>query len=703
MLLFNNVKKNISLSLKFGLVFAFWGNCTSILAQSQLKVNEPRPSRQVHLDFHTSEHLTGIAERFDKNQFQSALKMGHINQINIFAKCHHSWSYYPTKVGTPHPNLKIDLLGAQMEACHEMGVKAPVYFTIGWSAADAEAHPEWCIRNKDGSIATLNFDNPKPKPSDIKPTYSWKCLDASAGSPYHEYVKKQVEEICKRYKVLDGFWFDIYNIGRLNYNQNARARMKKEGIDTNDPKAVEKSHAIALKAHMKELRELVAQYHPKATVFFNSATHIQGRSLFTEGLHKMNTHAELEDLPTTWGGYNKLPLEAKYHLQQGTPVVAMSGKFHEAWGEFGGFKHPDAIKYEAAYMIANGASCNFGDQLHPSGEMDIETYRNIGEAYEYIEKIEAYGLGGIPVSKLGVWLTLNNAADHGMVNMLLELHYDFIVADENNLDKLELLVIPSGNCLSEQQAGKINAWVKNGGKLLVLGEGALDKPGKKFLLDIGADYIKKSDFQFDYTVIKRQIGKNIVISPFLNYEAGLLVKPTSAEVLANIREPYFNRTYARYNGHRETPYKLEDSKYPSVIKNGEVAFISHHLDRLYFKHGVRMHRELVKNVIDLLYTSPTLKINNLPSSGRVSLLKQEKEKRYVVHLLYSPALLRGEVQVIEDFVPISEVEIEVSLSENIKNVYQIPDGKKVAFSKNSNVLKIKVPTFTMHTGIVLEY
>jgi hypothetical protein len=41
-------------------------------------------------------------------------------------------------------------------------------------------------------------------------------------------------------------------------------------------------------------------------------------------------------------------------------------------------------------------------------------------------------------------------------------------------------------------------------------------------------------------------------------------------------------------------------------------------------------------------------VNNLPSCGRVSFLKQEKDKRYVAHLLYGPAILRGEVQVIED-------------------------------------------------------
>jgi hypothetical protein len=678
--------------------------CISLngFSQTQRTISEPLPSRQVHLDFHTSEFIPGIGEKFDKKQFQEALKLGHVNQINIFAKCHHSWSYYPTEVGKMHPNLKFDLLGAEMEACHEIGVKCPIYFTVGWSARDAEEHPEWTMRTVSGAIAPESY-NFKAKPEDVRPNYSWKRMDASKGSPYHEMILKQVEEICKRYKDLDGFWFDIYHVEKLNYNQFAMARMKKEGIDINDPKAVERSHALALKAHMKDLRELVTKYHPKATVFFNSATHLDDKSIFTERLFDMNTHAELEDLPTTWGGYDKLPLEAKYHLQQGTPVVAMSGKFHKAWGEFGGFKHPDAIKYEAAAMIANGVSCNFGDQLHPSGEMDPETYRNIGEAYKYVEKIEKYGLGGVPVSKLGMWLTLDNVADHGVVNMLLELHDDFIVANEKNLDQLELLVIPGSNCLTEAQAEKINGWVKKGGKLIVFGKGALDKGGKRFVLNVGADYLKKSDFQFDYTVIKQDVGKNIVTSPFLNYEAGLLVKPTTGTTLASIREPYFNRTYAKYNGHRETPYKLEDSHYPAVVRNGNVIFFAHNLDQLYYTHGVRMHRELVKNAIDLLYQSPGLKVNNLPSCGRVSLLKQEKDKRYVAHLLYGPAILRGEVQVIEDLVPIPGVEIEVNVPEKVKNVYQIPEGKKLSFSRNRNAVRIKVPTFTMHTGIVLEY
>ena len=136
--------------MKFKILMLFLLTSFVVTAQYKRPFNEPLPSRQVHLDFHTSEFIPGIGEKFNKKQFQEALKIGHLNQINIFAKCHHSWSYYPTKIGNQHPNLKFDLLGAEIEACHEIGVKCPIYFTVGWSAHDAETHPEWCAREKDG-------------------------------------------------------------------------------------------------------------------------------------------------------------------------------------------------------------------------------------------------------------------------------------------------------------------------------------------------------------------------------------------------------------------------------------------------------------------------------------------------------------------------------------------------------------------------
>ena len=712
----------------------------SVLAQAdtsytpwQRDISEPMPARQVHLDFHTSEAIPDIGKRFDKQQWQEALTLGNVNHINIFAKGHHGWAYYPTEVGEIHPNLNFDLLGAQLAACHEIGITAPFYFTVGWSERDIRDHPEWAIRDADGSINAPGYDR-AAGPEAERPAYLWERLDPSPGGGYHESIMAQVEELCVRYPDLDGFWFDIYHVARANYNDHARSRMKREGVDINDVAAVERSHSLAVQEHMRQLRQLVASYHPKATVYFNATTRLEDVSLFKERVFEMGTHQDLEDLPTTWGGYNKLPLDAKFHLQQSVPVAGMSGKFHKAWGEFGGFKHPDAITYEAAAMISFGASCNFGDQLHPSGEMDFETYRNIGHAYDYVEQIEAYGPGGVPVAKLGMMLTLNDAADHGVANMLLETQTDFLVATPDNLEQFEVVIVPSGASLSSareseaaddsqghfvraglspKQAAALQRYIANGGKVIAFGAGALNTTATAFAIDVGAEYIGPSQYQFDYTVVKPTEGglavrsptqrNGLVSSPFVNYDGGLRASITDGEPLAMIREPYFDRSYTRFNGHRETPYRLEDSAYPAVIRKGDVVWFAHDLDKLYFEHGVRLHRDLVSLVIELLHKAPLVEVEGLPSAGRISLLHQPQHSRYVLHLLYAPPLRRGGVEVIEDLPQIGGVSAKLKLPEQVIGIRFIPSNRTADFERNEDGVVVEVPSFSMHTGIVLDY
>ena len=63
---------------------------------------------------------------------------------------------------------------------------------------------------------------------------------------------------------------------------------------------------------------------------------------------------------------------------------------HLRWGEFSGFKHPNALRYECAAMLAYGAKCSVGDQLHPNGQLDKSTYDLIGAAYAEVEAKEAW-------------------------------------------------------------------------------------------------------------------------------------------------------------------------------------------------------------------------------------------------------------------------------------------------------------------------
>src|ERR1700722_13916803 len=87
--------------------------------------------RQIHLDFHTSGEIPNVGAKFNKRKFQAALKEGHENSITLFSKCHHGWSYHPTKVGCTHPHLKRNLLAEQIDACREIDVRCPIYLSAG--------------------------------------------------------------------------------------------------------------------------------------------------------------------------------------------------------------------------------------------------------------------------------------------------------------------------------------------------------------------------------------------------------------------------------------------------------------------------------------------------------------------------------------------------------------------------------------------
>lgn len=660
-------------------------------------------TRQIHLDFHCSEHIKNIGKGFDKNLFQERLIEAKVTSINLFAKCHHSWSYYPTKIGQIHPHLNFDLLGAQIKACKEKGIKAFIYFTVGWSANDAENHPEWCARNKDGSFI-INGEDTKGSECDKRialPFFYWKfmCLNTD----YHDLILSQVGELCEQYKV-DGFWFDIYQVHKLCYCERCKASMASLKIEVEDTNAVEAFNASQIKRHCKELRSLIHQKMPEADVFFNGTTALDKGANFHHRMYENNTLQDLEDLPTSWGGYDKLPMQAKFFLNAGYSITAMSGKFHTEWGEFGGFKHPDALKYEAAAMIASGANCNFGDQLHPHGFMDTSTYENIGLAYEYVEQIEAYGIGGKPISRLGLWRSFDQDADEGMSKMLLEKQVDFDVANfSEDFNKYEVLIFPSKSKLSNSEILQVEDFIQQGGSVITFGESVLNFVQDGIAKDFGVRYLADSVFDCDYTLLKQDLYPVFVKTPFLNYQPATQVRPVGeAKVLADVFEPYFNRTSGQYCSHQKTPFKETKADYPAIVQCDKCIYIAHALDTMYHRNGARIHRDLFHSCLNLQYKNPMLKVD-LPSTARINLLHQSNENRYVMHLLYGSPTRRGMTSVIEDLVPLKNTTVAFQLPKSIKSVTLIPDQQNLKITNKGSYAFVTIPEFKTHCALLFHY
>ena len=101
-------------------------------------------SRQIHLDFHTSENISGIGADFDPQAFAKTAKDASISSMTVFARGHHGWLYYPSEwfPELVHPHLaNRNLLLEQVRALHSVGIKAPVYITVQWDYHSATTRP----------------------------------------------------------------------------------------------------------------------------------------------------------------------------------------------------------------------------------------------------------------------------------------------------------------------------------------------------------------------------------------------------------------------------------------------------------------------------------------------------------------------------------------------------------------------------------
>ena len=653
--------------------------------------------RQVHLDFHTSEAISGIGKRFSKQQFQDMLKRGHVNSITVFAKCHHGWAYHPTKENEMHPGLDFDLLGAMIEAAHEIDVKTPVYISAGLDEKLARRHPEWLIRDiNDQTNWVKGF---------MTPGYHQFCLN----SPYLDILIRQIEEVTANYDA-DGLFLDIVGV-RSCYCHNCVNTILREGKDPRDLEAMRGLWERTYKNYTKRVREAVDAIKPGLPIFHNGGHIRQGR----RDLVFANTHLELESLPTGGWGYDHFPLSARYVQTLGLEYLGMTGKFHTSWGEFGGYKHPNALRYETALSLANGAKCSIGDQLHPEGWMDEATYSLIGAAYAEVEAKEAWCDRVTSVADVAL-LSLESAtstfgegqtakttrSDSGAVRILLEGKILFDVVDkEGDFHKYKVIILPDEIVIDPDLLQKLQTFIAGGGKVLATGKSGLNQSEKEFALDFGVKWISENPYLPDYFHPHFPLN-SLGEASFVMYSQGQRIELDGGTELGHREDPYFNRDVFTFCSHRHTPSSLRQGG-PGMVEGKHGIYIAWKVFEDYATTGSLILKEMVLYALNRLLPEKTLE-TSLPAQGIVTLQEQAEEKRLVNHLLYASPVRRGErIEVIEDIIPLYDVKVKVRTSRRVNRVYLAPQMQELAFEREGNAIMYTVPKVECHQMVVLSY
>lgn len=673
--------------------------------------------RQVHLDFHTSPEIPEVGARFDKAGFQEALRIGQVDSITCFSSCHHGWSYHPTQVGRMHPHLHLDLLAAQMDACKEIDVKVPIYLTAGLDNVAAEAHPEWREIRPEGGFQGRSA-------SPIEPGFKTLCFN----TPYIDYLAAKIEEAVVRYPEADGVFLDIIHQGPCCCTY-CMSRMHQYGLDPRDPHDRRTNADQVIMEYFRRATNACRVNNPDMPVFHNSGHVAPGN----RKVLPFFSHLELESLPTGGWGYDHFPVSAKYASNLGLDFLGMTGRFHTTWGEFGGYKHPNALRYECAAMLAYGSKCGVGDQLHPSGEMNLSTYRLIGVAYAEVAAKEPWCRNTRNVADIGV---LSSAASHfgdaersagreseadtGVARILLEGHYLFDILDEDmDIDRYRMIILPDDIGVGAVLKRKLDRYVAAGGRLLLTGTSGLDRDGTP-MFDIGATVDGRSPFSPDFVLPVQELRPEGVDSPVVTYLGSMRVSVAAGDSLGDIYDPYFNRTYDHFCSHQHAPPRLERSGFAAGVQHGQIMYLAHPVFTLYYFYGAVSYKRYITGAIDrLLGTNKRLR-TNLPSTARVTLMQQPEQQRYVLHLLYASTIARGAalelsggnnesggagarpVEVIDELLPLRDVEIELTLP-RLTGATLEPGGRHVSMAHTPDGIRLHVDEFRCHEMIVIYH
>jgi hypothetical protein len=547
--------------------------------------------RQIHLDFHTSPHISGVGSEFDARQFARTMQEAYVNSVAVFAKCHHGMCYYPTKTGTQHPALKgRDLLGEQIEALHRAGIRAPIYTTIAWEEDVAQKHPEWKMMRRDGNFA--------------------RCGNAALGQPaqpggwwfnnflhpdYQDYIEEHVREIMANYDV-DGLFFDILIFDSQSCWSESSLKFREErGLMGTDSSTQALFESAAQSTFAEKFTRIIQGVKPQATIFYNSTNPIYADTRAgVRTRHAQQTHWELESLPSGFWGYQHFPRLARAFGHWGKPWLGMTGRFQRMWGDFGGLKPQAALEYECFRSQALGGANSVGDQLPPRGTLDAGAYDLISAVYKQCAAAEPFYAGSSTLSQVGIIAPgapqLNGSETdlslEGAIQMCDEAHYDSAVLDEEcGLSGYELLLLPDSVILTTQLREKLATYLANGGKLLLSGCSGFDSDGNNEL-GLPLQLVGEVEKYPSYWRAKPEFSPALSRSDRVIYLRGFNVEAgQDTQVWAQRVLPYFQRTDLKFSSHFQTPPQAESDSFAAVIAGKNFVYFADPIFREYRQSG----------------------------------------------------------------------------------------------------------------------
>lgn len=291
-------------------------------------------------------------------------------------------------------------------------------------------------------------------------------------------------------------------------------------------------------------------------------------------------------------------------------------------------------------------------------------------------------------------------SEEGVYRVLSELHYPFdFVNQEDSLADYRLLILPDHAEPDQAYAEKIGAFLDQGGKILVSGTSGL-KDGKSILP--GMDLVHEGKSPYDVRYLRMRDSRAFPEVPKTDhvlYEAGEQVSG-SGNMLAEIVDPYFSRTYEHFCSHRQTPPKRESRGEPAILETEAGIYMVFPVFRMYTDSGYTVYRDLTAGCIRCLLKEPLIE-TDLPALTELNLRRQGEN--FVLHMLNYVVSGKAKIlDTIEEKYMVKDKSIRIRTGYSPAAVVRLPLCEKADFHYENGYTEIMIDYSSGYEAFLIE-
>ncbi len=662
--------------------------------------------RRAVIDMHIPDWDEKFLSEFDADQYVQMLVKSRAQSIVCYAHSHVGLFNYPTKVGQQHRGLKgRNIVQEMIERCHAHNIAVVLYTSLIHDRWAFDEHPEWRMQKFDGTQYGVGS------------RYGVVCPN----SPYREYVRSWVEEMCRAFD-FEGVRFDMTFWVGVCYCAHCRKRFA-DVVGGEMPKTVNwlDERWVTLQRKREEwLADFAAiatgtvrKLKPTATVEHQSSTYPLN---WTFGVSSPLVQQN-DFLQGDFYGDSLQGSFVRKLLEDLTPKrpFAYETSFSVELRDHTGRKSEELLEAKASAAIADSAAFVFIDAIDPIGTVNPNAHDRMGRIFDRLSPFYPH-LGGERVMDIAVYYSLEskfnfkgNGKPVGQADTsdahtpsamaasrwLIGNHLPFGVITKHSLARLsqcKVLILSNVNLMDEDEIVAIREWVRGGGRLYASGGTSLvNKRGQLqadfMLADILGVSLLKADWQDrEHYIAPTAVGQKIFgnwsakYPPFVRGHGMEVKAHSNAQVLATTTLPWPGPEPTKFSSiHSNPPWQTTER--PEVVVHpygkGRTVYCSSSLE------SVEGLSSTFINLIRLLNDNYRYEAE-APAAVELTMFHQPERKRYILSLVNFQKELPN--------IPVDGIKIRLQLGrKRIQSIEQLPGKKAIDYQEKEGVTTFIAP------------